>query len=125
MKRLLLIECQKLWLNKLSRSLIIIYFFLLTSIALIATLEFELGPIKLNIADEGIFNFPYIWHFNTYIASLFKLFLKTLIDSMNLPSLFTFKLETVAFINSLIFLLFLKSSKNTSPNLSLLPVRAV
>jgi ABC-type transport system involved in multi-copper enzyme maturation permease subunit len=82
MKRLLLIECQKLWLNKLSRSLIIIYFFLLISIALIATLEFELGPIKLNIADEGIFNFPYIWHFNTYIASLFKLFLAILIISM-------------------------------------------
>jgi ABC-type transport system involved in multi-copper enzyme maturation permease subunit len=82
MKRLLIIECQKLWLNKLSRSLIIIYFFLLISIALIAILEFELGPIKLNIADEGIFNFPYIWHFNTYIASLFKLFLAILIISM-------------------------------------------
>jgi ABC-2 type transport system permease protein len=30
----------------------------------------------------GIFNFPYIWHFNTYMASLFKFFLLLVIVSM-------------------------------------------
>tara|TARA_B110000902_G_scaffold193976_1_gene219800 strand:- start:19 stop:711 length:693 start_codon:yes stop_codon:yes gene_type:complete len=30
----------------------------------------------------GIFNFPYIWHFNTYIASIFKFFLLLVIVSM-------------------------------------------
>ena len=30
----------------------------------------------------GIFNFPYIWHFNTYIASILKLFLAIIIVSM-------------------------------------------
>ena len=30
----------------------------------------------------GIFNFPYIWHFNTYIAAILKLFLAIVIVSM-------------------------------------------
>ena len=30
----------------------------------------------------GIFNFPYIWHFNTYFAALLKLFLAIVIVSM-------------------------------------------
>lgn len=82
MKRLLQIEFQKLWLNKLSRFLIIAYFFLLTSIALIAAIKFDIGPIKFHLAEQGIFNFPYIWHFNTYFASFFKLFLAIIIISM-------------------------------------------
>jgi hypothetical protein len=30
----------------------------------------------------GIFNFPFIWHFNTYIAAILKLFLAIVIVSM-------------------------------------------
>lgn len=82
MKRLLQIEFQKLWLNKLSRFLILAYFFLLTSIALIAAIKFDIGPIKFHLAEQGIFNFPYIWHFNTFMASWFKLFLAIIIISM-------------------------------------------
>jgi len=82
MKRLLQIEFQKLWLNKLSRFLILAYFFLLTSIALIAVIKFDIGPIKFHLAEQGIFNFPYIWHFNAFIASFFKLFLAIIIISM-------------------------------------------
>ncbi|MDG1329484.1 MAG: ABC transporter permease subunit, partial [Flavobacteriaceae bacterium] len=33
-------------------------------------------------ADQGIFNFPYIWHFNSYIAAILKLFLAIVIVSM-------------------------------------------
>ena len=82
MKRLLQIEFQKLWLNKLSRFLILAYFFLLTSIALVAAIKFDIGPIKFHLAEQGIFNFPYIWHFNAFIASFFKLFLAIIIISM-------------------------------------------
>ena len=82
MIRLLQIEFQKLWKNRMSKVLIIAYFFLLTSIALIAAIKFDIGPIKFHLAEQGIFNFPYIWHFNTFIASFFKLFLAIIIVSM-------------------------------------------
>ena len=82
MKRLLSIELQKIWLNKASRVLTLTYFILLSFIALIASINFNLGPIKFQIAEMGIFNFPYIWHFNTYIAAIMKLFLAIIIVSM-------------------------------------------
>lgn len=62
--------------------LIITYFILLTSIALIAAIKFDIGPIQFHLAEQGIFNFPYIWHFNTFIAAFFKLFLLLVIVSM-------------------------------------------
>src|SRR5690606_2414639 len=34
------------------------------------------------LADQGIFNFPFIWHFNSYIAANLKLFLAIVIVSM-------------------------------------------
>lgn len=82
MIRLLNIEFIKLWNNRASKILIISYFILLTSIALVAAIKFDIGPIKFHLADQGIFNFPYIWHFNTYVAALFKLFLAIVIVSM-------------------------------------------
>ncbi|MFA5298248.1 MAG: ABC transporter permease, partial [Lutibacter sp.] len=75
MLRLLNIEIHKLKYNRASRVLILVYFILLTSIALIAAIKFDIGPIKFHLADQGIFNFPYIWHFNTYVAAIFKFFL--------------------------------------------------
>jgi len=82
MKRLLQIEYIKLWNNRSSKFLIISYFVLLTSIALIAAIKFDIGPIQFHLAEQGIFNFPYIWHFNTYVAAIFKLFLAIVIVSM-------------------------------------------
>ncbi len=82
MLRLLNIEIHKLKYNRASRILILIYFTLLTSIALIAAIKFDIGPIKFHLAEQGIFNFPYIWHFNTYMASIFKFFLLLVIVSM-------------------------------------------
>ncbi len=82
MLRLLNIEFHKLKHNKASRILTIIYFGLLTSIALIAAIKFDIGPVKFHLADQGIFNFPYIWHFNSYIAAIFKFFLLLVIVSM-------------------------------------------
>ncbi|WP_209404559.1 ABC transporter permease [Pseudozobellia sp. WGM2] len=82
MTRLLQIEFIKLWNNRISKILIVSYFLLLTSIALVAAIKFDIGPINFHLADQGIFNFPYIWHFNTYVTALFKLFLAIVIVSM-------------------------------------------
>ncbi len=82
MKRLLNIELQKIWKNKASRILTLTYFILLTFIALIAAVKINIGHFQLHIADQGIFNFPYIWHFNTYIAAILKFFLAVVIVSM-------------------------------------------
>ena len=82
MKRLLSIELQKIWMNKASRLLTLCYFILLSFIALIASIKFEIGDVKLHLAEMGIFNFPYIWHFNTYIAAWLKFFLAIVIVSM-------------------------------------------
>jgi len=82
MLRLLTIEFHKLRYNRASKVLSIIYFGLLTSIALIAAIKFEFGSFKLHLAEQGIFNFPYIWHFNTYIAAILKFFLLLVIVSM-------------------------------------------
>ncbi len=82
MKRLLSIEFQKIWKNKASRILVLAYFILLSSIALVSSIKFTIFGNEILIADQGIFNFPYIWHFNTFIAALFKIFLAVVIVSM-------------------------------------------
>lgn len=82
MLRLLNIEFIKLWNNKASKILILAYFILLSFIALIAAIKFDFGPVKFHLAEQGIFNFPYIWHFNTYIAAELKFFLSIVIVSM-------------------------------------------
>ncbi|MBP2830598.1 ABC transporter permease [Aquimarina sp. U1-2] len=82
MLRLLTIEFQKLRYNKAAKVITITYFVLITFIALIASIEFNFAGVKFRIADQGIFNFPYIWHFNTFIGSWAKLFLAIVIVSM-------------------------------------------
>ena len=82
MNRLLSIELQKIWKNKASRILTIAYFVLLSFIALIASIKFDLGPFHVDPAEMGIFNFPFIWHFNTYVAAVLKFFLAIVIVSM-------------------------------------------
>ncbi len=82
MTRLVSIEFQKLFKNKASKVLIIIYFSFLALLFLITNIQFDLGPIHINAAEQGIFNFPYIWHFNTYFADYFKIFLAVIIVSM-------------------------------------------
>lgn len=82
MSRLLLIEFHKLRYSRSSKILIGAYFILITFIALIASIEFNIGNINFRLADQGIFNFPFIWHFNAYIAAILKLFLAIVIVSM-------------------------------------------
>lgn len=82
MLRLLNIEFQKLWLNKASKVLIILSFLLPFTIALITSIKIDLGFVKLDPSEYGIFNFPFIWHWNTYFASGFKLFFALVAISM-------------------------------------------
>ncbi|MAS71826.1 MAG: ABC transporter permease [Zunongwangia sp.] len=82
MLRLLNIEFLKLRYSRSSKILILTYFILITFIALIASIEFPIGQVNFRIADQGIFNFPFIWHFNSYIAATLKLFLAIVIVSM-------------------------------------------
>jgi len=82
MKRLLAIELQKIWKNRASRILTISYFVILSFIAMIASIKLEIGNFKLHFAEMGIFNFPFIWHFNFYIAASLKFFLAIVIVSM-------------------------------------------
>jgi len=82
MLRLLSIELHKLKYNKSAKVISLVYFILITFIALIASIEFNFGDFHFRIADQGIFNFPFIWHFNTWIAAILKLFLAIVIVSM-------------------------------------------
>ncbi|QED37451.1 ABC transporter permease [Antarcticibacterium arcticum] len=82
MLRLLDIELHKLKYSRSAKILITTYFILITFIALIASIEFNIGQVHFRVADQGIFNFPFIWHFNSYIAALLKLFLAIVIVSM-------------------------------------------
>ena len=82
MLRLLNIELFKLKHNRSVKVISSIYFILITFIALIASIEFNLGSVHFRVADQGIFNFPFIWHFNTYMAAILKLFLAIVIVSM-------------------------------------------
>lgn len=82
MKRLISIEWQKIWLHRSSKVLLVSYFVILSFIALIASVRIQLGTLEIFLAEQGIFNFPYIYHFNTYIAAILKLFLGIIIVSM-------------------------------------------
>jgi ABC-type transport system involved in multi-copper enzyme maturation permease subunit len=82
MLRLLTIEFHKLRYNNASKILSIIYFALLTSTALITAIKYTFGDFTFHFAEMGFYNFPYIWHFNTYVAATLKFFLLLVIVSM-------------------------------------------
>lgn len=82
MLRLLKIELHKLRYNRSVKVISIVYFVLISFIALISSIEFNFGNFHFRVADQGIFNFPFIWHFNTYIAAILKLFLAIVIVSL-------------------------------------------
>ena len=82
MLRLLNIEFQKLRHNRSARILITLYFGILVFASVMSSIEFTLFGNDILVADFGVFNFPYIWHYNTYIAAIAKLFLAVVIVSM-------------------------------------------
>ncbi|MFQ3341276.1 MAG: ABC-2 type transport system permease protein [Flavobacteriaceae bacterium] len=80
--RLLEIEIYKLWHSGISKLLIFGYFLLIFSVAILSTIKVNIGPIEFYMAEQGIFNFPYIWHFNTFMIALLKIFFAIIIVSM-------------------------------------------
>ncbi len=82
MLRLLSIELHKIRHHRASKILIIAYFVILTSLALISSIKFKFGGQEFQLAEQGIFNFPYIWHLNSYLAAILKIFLMLVIVSM-------------------------------------------
>jgi ABC-2 type transport system permease protein len=82
MLRLLSIELDKIKRNKAAKVITIVYGSLILGISLIASYEFDFAGINFRIADQGIFNFPFIWHFNAFMASWLKIFFAIVIVSI-------------------------------------------
>ncbi|MDB9721141.1 ABC transporter permease subunit [Winogradskyella sp.] len=83
MLRLIQLELQKLWLNKVSRILIFISFILPFTVLILSSIKINFfGFFTLELGDLGIFNFPIIWHITTFFASYFKFFFAIVVVSM-------------------------------------------
>ncbi len=82
MLRLLNIELQKLKYNRSAKVISIVYFALIGFTAFIVSIEFNFGGVNFRVADQGIFNFPFIWHFNTWVVAWLKIFFAIVIVSI-------------------------------------------
>jgi len=83
MLRLLNLELQKLLLNRTSKILIFVSFVLPFFVILLSSLKINVfGFFTLELGELGIFNFPIIWHLNTFFASQFKFFFAIVVVSM-------------------------------------------
>jgi len=81
MLRLLNIELHKLKYSKSSRNLIFVYFLSLLAIAGISTIKIPFTQ-GFSLASIGYFDFPIIWHVNTFVASFLKFFPLLIVVSM-------------------------------------------
>ena len=82
MKRLLTIDLHKIFKNRASKVILLTYFVLLSLIALSAAAKANIGINEIQLLGQGIFDFPYIWHFTTYTAAIFKLFIAIIVITM-------------------------------------------
>lgn len=82
MLRLLSIELDKIKRNKAAKTITIVYCSLILCVSLIASYEFDFAGINFRIADQGIFNFPFIWHFNSFMVAWLKIFFAIVIVSI-------------------------------------------
>ena len=83
MLRLLQIEFQKLWLNKMSKFLITISFILPFTVLLLSSIRIDFfGYFTIDLAKIGVFNFPLIWHVIPFFAAFFKFFFAFVVVSM-------------------------------------------
>lgn len=82
MIRLIGIEVYKLYHNNFVRVLVIGYLVMIVGAISFTSIKVDIGGVKFYLAEQGIFNFPYIWHFNTYMMALLKWFLAIVVISM-------------------------------------------
>ena len=57
----------------------LLYFLVLTLFLFIGLVDFDLAGLKVNLKEQGMYNFPGIWNFTTYIVGLLKIFLGCII----------------------------------------------
>lgn len=83
MLRLLKIELQKLWQNRISKVLIFISFVLPFTVLVLSSIKINFfGFFTLELGELGIFNFPIVWHITTFFAAQFKFFFAIVVVSM-------------------------------------------
>lgn len=56
-----------------------IYFVILIALLFIGLVDFDLLGMKVNLKEQGMYNFPGVWNFTTYIVGLLKIFLGCII----------------------------------------------
>lgn len=78
MFRLINIELFKLKHSRSAKVMTILYFTLFLSAALFTTVKI----FNFRLADQGIYNFPYIWHFMSFFVAFLKIILAIVIVSM-------------------------------------------
>jgi len=57
----------------------ILYFAILIALLFIGLIDFDLFGGTINLKEQGIYNFPGIWNFTTWIVALLKIFLGLII----------------------------------------------
>lgn len=57
----------------------ILYFVILVALLFIGLLDLDLFGATINLKQQGIYNFPEIWNFTTWIVALLKIFLGLII----------------------------------------------
>ncbi len=57
----------------------ILYFAILVALLFIGLVDFDLFGSTINLKEQGIYNFPEIWNFTTWIVALLKIFLGLII----------------------------------------------
>lgn len=56
-----------------------LYFVVLVALLFIGLVDFDILGMKVNLKEQGMYNFPGVWNFTTYIVGLLKIFLGCII----------------------------------------------
>lgn len=81
MRRLLEIECYKIRYHGASLRLLASYYLLIPMLILLTTMEIRFGGLSSTVGGLGVFEFPFIWHFGTYISLYLKFILVIVVIS--------------------------------------------
>ncbi len=57
----------------------LLYFLVLGLLLFIGLVDFDLAGLKVNLKEQGMYDFPGIWNFTTYIVATLKIFLGCII----------------------------------------------
>ena len=75
MIRLLKLEYLKNLNYKPFKVFAVLYFIVLVALLFIGLVDFDLFGNKINLKEQGMYDFPGVWNFTTYIVGLLKIFL--------------------------------------------------